>query len=82
MVSRMRLPWEKRQGNSVLTTAVHITVVPAKAGIQEIPQERTSRLPRVLDSGFRRNDGFMLEFPWKIAPGKEAITLFPPAGMG
>ena len=78
----MRLPWEKSRGNSVLTTAAHITVVPAKAGIQEIPQERASRLPRVLDSGFRRNDGFMLEFPCEIAPGKAAITLFPPSGMG
>ena len=81
-MSQIRLPWERRQGNSVLTTAAHITVVPAKAGIQEIPQERASRLPRVLDSGFRRNDGFMQEFPWEIAPGKAAITLFPPAAMG
>ena len=35
------------------------TVVPAKAGIQEIPRKRAGRLPRILDSGFRRNDGFM-----------------------
>ena len=37
-----------------------ITVIPAKAGIQEIPRKRERRLPRVLDSGFRRNDGFMV----------------------
>ena len=36
------------------------TVVPAKAGIQEIPRKRAGRLLRVLDSGFRRNDGFMM----------------------
>ena len=35
----------------------HKPVVPAKAGIQEIPRKRTCRLLRVLDSGFRRNDG-------------------------
>ena len=35
------------------------TVVPAKAGIQEIPRKRVCRLPRILDSGFRRNDGFV-----------------------
>ena len=35
------------------------TVVPAKAGIQEIPRKRAGRLPRILDSGFRRNDGFV-----------------------
>ena len=53
-----------RLGNSVLiratlATATQATVVPAKAGIQEIPRKRTIRLPRLLDSGFRRNDGFM-----------------------
>ena len=40
--------------------AAKVTVVPAKAGIQEIPRKRAGRLPSVLDSGFRRNDGFML----------------------
>ena len=40
-----------------LHRATAAAVVPAKAGIQEIPGERTSRLPKVLDSGFRRNDG-------------------------
>ena len=36
------------------------TVVPAKAGIQEIPRKRANRLSSFLDSGFRRNDGFMM----------------------
>ena len=40
------------------------TVVPAKAGIQEIPRKRAGRLPRILDSGFRRNDGFMVRLTW------------------
>ena len=40
------------------------TVVPAKAGIQEIPRKRAGRLPRVLDSGFRRNDGFVARLTW------------------
>ncbi len=40
-----------------LHLATTAPVVPAKAGIQEILGERTSRLPQVLDSGFRRNDG-------------------------
>ena len=44
--------------NRVITQA---TVVPAKAGIQEIPRKRAGRLPRVLDSGFRRNDGFIID---------------------
>ncbi len=51
-------------GNHILTRAnraTYATVVPAKAGIQEIPRKRTGRLPGVLDSGFRRNDGFMME---------------------
>ena len=43
----------RKQGNP----ATQATVVPAKAGIQEIPRKRAGRLPRVLDSGFRRNDG-------------------------
>ena len=48
------------QGNRLLTRttqATQTTVVPAKAGIQEIPGERTCQLLRILDSGFRRNDG-------------------------
>ena len=48
------------QGNRILTRATQATVVPAKAGIQEIPRKRAFRLPRILDSGLRRNDGFML----------------------
>ena len=48
------------QVNRVSTKATQATVVPAKAGIQEIPRKRAFRLPRILDSGFRRNDGFML----------------------
>ena len=50
-------------GNRISTganRATPATVVPAKAGIQEIPGKRTDRLPGVLDSGFRRNDGFMV----------------------
>ena len=39
--------------------ATQATVVPAKAGIQEIPRKRAIRLQNILDSGFRRNDGFM-----------------------
>ncbi len=53
-------------GNRVLTRttpATQTTVVPAKAGIQEIPGERAGRLQRVLDSGFRRNDGFIMRLP-------------------
>ena len=44
-----------------LHLATAATVVPAKAGIQEIPGERTSRLPKVLDSGFCRDDGALPE---------------------
>ena len=51
--------WPVVVGNRVLTIATQATVVPAKAGIQEIPGERACRLPRVLDSGFRRNDGLV-----------------------
>ena len=55
----------ERQGNRVLTRATQTTVVPAKAGIQEILQEK--RMPATEDSGFRLsperrvydNDGFM-----------------------
>ena len=43
------------------------TVVPAKAGIQEIPRERAGRLPRILDSGFRQNDGFMVWLTWGLS---------------
>ena len=39
-------------GNLVLTRVTQATVVPAKAGIQEIPRKRASR-----------NDGFMMRLP-------------------
>ena len=54
---------ERRAGykpaHTRMEMATQVTVVPAKAGIQEILSERACRLPKVLDSGFRRNDGFM-----------------------
>ena len=60
-------------------SATQATVVPAKAGIQEILRKRACRLPSVLDSGFRRNDGFMrrndgfmLRLPWLKGSTKEA----------
>ena len=52
----LTLTW---QSSGLGDRATQATVVPAKAGIQEIHRKRTSRLPKVLDSGFRRNDGII-----------------------
>ena len=43
--------WDEWPGNHVLTGATHITVVPAKAGIQEILREKIG--PATEGSGFR-----------------------------
>ncbi len=55
----------------------HKTVVPAKAGIQEIPRKRACRLSRILDSGFRRNDGCLVLLS---APGRGGFLTRPGSG--
>ena len=68
----------ERSGQLRLNHINPATVVPAKAGIQEISRKRAGRLLRILDSGFRRNDGVMLRLPWlRVARNDGFMTLLP-----